>query len=212
MLHAAFARGEQLGDRADVLLGNVHRQPLDRLVALAVDLALDHVRLAHGQLEALAAHHLDEDRQLQLAAALDLVGVRALGGLHTQGHVADQLLVETRLDLAGGDLVAVFAGQRRGVDAERDRHGGLIDGDHGQRPRVAEVGERLADRHLGDAGDGDDLARAGLRRVDAFERVGHVQLGDLVARSIVPSARHQAICWPLRIVPLRTRQIARRPT
>ena len=32
------------------------------------------------------------------------------------------------------------------------------------------------------------------------------------ARWIVPSARHQAIAWPLRIVPLRTRQSARRPT
>ncbi len=79
VLHAALARGEQLRDRADVLLGHVDREALDGLVALAVDLALDDVRLADRQLEALAAHHLDEHRQLQLAAPLDLVGVRALG-------------------------------------------------------------------------------------------------------------------------------------
>ncbi len=28
----------------------------------------------------------------------------------------------------------------------------------------------------------------------------------------MPSARHHAICWPFLIVPLRTRQIASRPT
>ncbi len=31
-------------------------------------------------------------------------------------------------------------------------------------------------------------------------------------RSMFPSARHQATCWPRRIVPSRTRQRARRPT
>ena len=46
---------------------------------LAVDLPGDDLRLADGQLEALAAHQLDEDRQRQLAAALDLPHVRALG-------------------------------------------------------------------------------------------------------------------------------------
>ena len=39
----------------------------------------DDLRLADGELEALAAHDLDEDRELQLAAALDLPGVGALG-------------------------------------------------------------------------------------------------------------------------------------
>ena len=58
----------------------------------------------------------------------------------------------------------------------------LVDGDHGQRPRVVGVGERLADGDLGDAGDGDDLARPGLVGVDAVERLGDVELADL-ARS-----------------------------
>ena len=94
LLHAALAQREQLGDHADVVLGHVDRQALDRLVELAVDLAGDHLRLADGQLEALAAHHLDEHRELQLAAALDLPGVGALGVEDAQRHVADQLLVE----------------------------------------------------------------------------------------------------------------------
>ena len=91
LLHAALAQGEQLGDDADVVLGDVDRQALDRLVELAVDLAGEHLGLADGQLEALAAHHLDEHGQLQLAAALDLPGVGPLGVADAQRDVADQL-------------------------------------------------------------------------------------------------------------------------
>ena len=91
---AALPQREQLRDDADVVLRNVDRQPLDRLVHLAVDLARDDLRLADGQLEALAAHHLDEHRELQLAAALHLPRVGPLGRQHAQRHVADELLVE----------------------------------------------------------------------------------------------------------------------
>jgi hypothetical protein len=51
--------------------------------------------------------------------------------------------------------------------------------DHGQGPGVLEVGERLADGDLGDAGDGDDLAGAHLLRGDPLELLGDEQLGDL---------------------------------
>ena len=61
-------------------------------------------------------------------------------------------------------------------------------------------------------GDGDDLARAGFGGVDAVQRLGDVELGRRARSVIVPSAWHQATGWPFLIVPLRTRQIARRPT
>ncbi len=149
LLHPALAEREHLRDHADVLLGHVDRHPLDRLVADAVDLADDDLRLADGQLEALAAHDLDEDRELQLATALDLPGVRALGRQHADRDVADRLRRQAVLDLAGGQLVAVLAGQRREVDADGDADRGLVDVDQRQRARVLEVGERLADRDVG---------------------------------------------------------------
>ena len=90
-LHAALALREQLGDGAEVLLGDVDRHALDGLVHLAVDLLGDDLRLADGQLEALAAHLLDEDRQRELAAALDLPGVGTLGGQDAERDVADEL-------------------------------------------------------------------------------------------------------------------------
>ena len=74
--------------------------------------------------------------------------------------------------------VAVAAGERRRVDADRHRQARLVDRDHRQRAGVVGIGERLADRDLGDAGDGDDLARAGLVGRHPVERLGGVQLGD----------------------------------
>ena len=179
LLHAALAGGQQLGDRAEVLLGRVDGQALHGLVDLAVDLLGDHLRLADGQLEALAAHLLDQDRQGQLATALHLPGVGALGGQHAQRDVADQLLVEAVLDQAGGDLGALDAAhQRAGVGADRHRDGRLVDVDERQRDRVLRVGQGLADGDVGDARGRDDVAGArGLAGL-ALEALGDQQLGD----------------------------------
>ncbi len=79
---------------------------------LAIDLAGDDPRLAGGQLEALAPHHLQQHDELQLATALDLPGVGPLGRQDADRDVAEQLLVEPVLDLAGGDLASLAPGQR----------------------------------------------------------------------------------------------------
>ena len=78
-LHTTLALAEELRDGADVLLRNVDGQALGRLVQLAADLAGDHSGLAERELEALAAHHLHENGELQLAPALYLPGVGAVG-------------------------------------------------------------------------------------------------------------------------------------
>ena len=135
---AALAEREQLRDDADVVLGHVDRDALDRLVPLAVDLLRQHLGLADRQLEALAAHQLDEHRELELAAALHLPGVRPRGGEDAQRDVADELLLEARLDLARGQPVALGAGERARVDADRDRQARLVDG----RDRAAAAGRR----------------------------------------------------------------------
>ena len=160
-----------------MLLGRVDREALHGLVALAFDLLLQHARLPDRQLEALAAHHLDQHGQLQLAAPLHLPCVRAIRLAHTQRNVADQLGLQARVDLTCGELLPLQPGQRRGVDADRDRHRRLIDPDHLQRARIVGVGQRLADRDLGHAGHRNDLARPRLAGLHALERLGHVQLG-----------------------------------
>ena len=111
-----------------------------------------------------------------------------VGGEDAQRDVADELRVEPLLDLARGQLVAFRAGERRGVDADRDREARLVDDGHRQRARVVGVGDRLADRHLGQAGERDDLAGARLVGRDAVERLGDQELGharvlDLAVRA-----------------------------
>jgi hypothetical protein len=130
-------------------------------------------------LETLAAHHLDQNRELQLAAADDFDLLRRVGRLETDRHVAQQLLVESILQLARGDVLAVAAGHRRGIDAEDHRHGRLVDRNRRDRDLVLHVGDRLADRDVLDAGEADDVARRGLLNIHTPQAVKCIQLGDL---------------------------------
>src|SRR2546430_8354118 len=86
--HRAPPRTDLLSDRADVLLGDVDHEVLHGLERPAVLRARDDRRLADLELEPLAAHHLDEDRELELTTAGDAEGVGRIGLLHadTVGH------------------------------------------------------------------------------------------------------------------------------
>ena len=182
LVHATLTRREQLGHRTEVLLGDVDRQVLEWLVHLAVDLARDHLRLADGQLEVLASHLLDEDREGELTTTLHLPGVGPIDVDDAQRHVADELAVEAILDHARGELVALHpTGERRGVGADDDRDGRLVDGDARQGNRVLGIGEGVADHDLGDTGDGHDVACDRRLRRTALHADGCEQFGDLGA-------------------------------
>jgi len=73
---------------------------LDRLVAFPVDLARDDGRARDLELVALAPHGLDQDREMQLAAAADFedVGGRPIGDL--ERDVGLQLALEPGSKLA----------------------------------------------------------------------------------------------------------------
>jgi hypothetical protein len=71
----ALALGELLHDDAGMLVVDVDDDFLDRLEPLAVLLAQHDARTADGELEAFAAHVLDEHGELQFATAGDLEGV-----------------------------------------------------------------------------------------------------------------------------------------
>ena len=139
----------------------------------------DDLRLPHGELEAFSAHQLDENSELQLATPLHLPRIGSLSWQHAQRDVPDELLLESRQNHAGGEAGAVLARERRRVDSDRHRETRLVHSDHGQRARIVGVGERLADRDLGDTGNCDQLTGSRLFGLDAVESFGHVQLGDL---------------------------------
>jgi hypothetical protein len=129
---------------------------------LAVDVLEHHARLGDGQLVALAAHVLQQDGQVQFAAAHHLEDAVFAGLLDAQRHVVLQFLLQAVPDLAAGDVLAFATGQRAGVDAEVHRQRRLVDLEHRQRRRVGRVGDGHADADVGDAVDQHDVARAGL--------------------------------------------------
>ena len=145
---------------------------------LAVDLAGDHLGLANGELETLAAHHLHQHGELELAPTLDLPHIGPVGVRHPERHVADQFRLQPGLDQAGRELVPIGARERRGVHADGHGQGGLIHGDDGQGAGVLEIGEGLADGHRVDTGDTDDLSWAGFVDLDAVQSLGHREGSD----------------------------------
>src|SRR5215216_4433688 len=126
--HPPPAQGQALGDDADELLGHVEGDRLVRLLEPPVDGAGDDLGPRHLQLVALAPGLLDQHGQLELAPALDLEGVGRGGRDHPDGHVAEDLAVQAVLEVAAGQVGAVAAGERRGVDPEAHGDAGLVDG------------------------------------------------------------------------------------
>ena len=157
--HLALAVCEELRDGAEVFLRAVDGQLFERLVDLAVDCLGDNLRLTDGELEALATHLLDEDGESELSTTLDLPRIGATDVEDLERDVTDELLVEASLDHARGQLVALDAAdERRRVGADGDRDGRLVDGDAGQRHRVLQISEGVADHDVREACDCDDVA------------------------------------------------------
>ena len=174
LLQASLAGGHRLLHDADVVGRDVDRDPLVRLLPVA----LDHLGARDGQLEPLAPHLLDEDGQLELAASAHLVRVARIGRVDLDRRVAEHLAVEPCLDLAAGQERPVAPGHRRGVDAERHPQRRRIDVEARQRTRVGGIGQRVADRHLRQAGHAHDVARSRLADVDALDPMRGLQRGD----------------------------------
>ena len=111
--HATLARSHELSDGAEVFFGRVDGHVLERLVRLAVDLLGHNLWLAHGELEAFAAHVLDENRECELATSLNFPHVGASDVDDTKRHVTDELAVEAILDHACRELVTLDLADQR---------------------------------------------------------------------------------------------------
>src|SRR6185503_5780205 len=122
-------------------------------------------------------HHLDQDRELQLATADDLHLFRRVRRLDANGDVADELLVEPILDLARRHELSVPAGERRRVDAEAHGDGRLVDGNRGDGLRALGGGDRLADHDALDAREADDRPGRSRRRINSLQPLERVELG-----------------------------------
>src|SRR6478609_3244099 len=137
---------------------------------LADGLAVGHLRLADGRLDAeLALHPVDEDLQVELAHAGDDRLAGLLVGLDREGRVLVGEALDRRAELL---LVALRLGLDRDLDHRgRERH-------RLEHDLVLRVAERVAGLGVLQAHDGDDLAGADRRDLLTLVGVHLVDLAD----------------------------------
>src|SRR6201991_1055384 len=204
VLQVALTDAEALHDATLVDLFDVDHQFLDRLHLLAVDFLEDDFRTRHRQLVAFATHVLDQHRKMQFAAARDqeLVGVGAV--FHAKGDVVHLLAVETLTQLTAGEELAareiLVADERRVVDLEGHADHRLVDAQRRQRFRRIRRGQRVGDGQVGDARDGDDVARFGAVLLDALEAEEAEHLDNLALALLAFTVDH----GDLHVLPQRT--------
>src|SRR5580700_7185914 len=186
--HFTFAWPEALDDGADEGLGNVDGEMFDRFHELAVDFFRDDLGTADHELITFAAHHLDEDGELELAAAEDFEAVGRAGFFNAHGNVGEELFLEALTQIARGDPLTFASHHGRIVDGKLHGDGGLVDDDGWQRGRVLGAGDGFADGDALDSGDGDDVVDLGFFNVDALEAAEAEELGNagLVERAVEP--------------------------
>ena len=153
---------------------------------LAVDLLVDDARLADRQLVAFAAHVLQQDRQVQQAAAGDVELVAlVLVGRHAQGDVRFQLLHQPIAQLPAGDVLCL-PGRQNGESLMRKIMSSVgsstvIGGRATALSKSAMVSPMST---LLQADHGADVAGADLVGLGAAQAVEDVELRDRVVDAL----------------------------
>ena len=143
--HFAFATGDYIDDFRREFFRHQYGQLFDRLTFLAVDFFDDDFGLSDLQFVAFAPHGLDEDGEMQYAAAVDEERVGRAGLFDAHGQVFFEFVVEALANVAAGDIFAFLAEERRVVDGEKHRHCGLVDLDGRQGFGIVVVADGVAD-------------------------------------------------------------------
>ena len=142
-----------------MLLVDVDDHFLHGLQALARGLirVVDDAGTRHRQLEAFAAHVLDEHAELKLAAPRDVIGVlvRILGD--ADRDIALGLFHQAVANDSALDLVTLLAREGTIIDAEGHGQRRRIDRLRGHRRLDRRIAQRVGDRCFSDASNGDDI-------------------------------------------------------
>ena len=154
-------------------------QQFERLDAPPVLRAHHDLGLADHQFVAFAAHRLDQNRELQFAAAEDAKRVGGAGVFHAQRNIGQQFALEPRSQVARGHELPFPPGEWRRIDRKDHRQRRLVDRQRFERRGIREIGDALADLNALDARDRHDVAREYLLGFVAIEPAEREQLRDL---------------------------------
>ena len=177
--HVTFTQGEFLDHDARERLIHVCLYFFNRLFCVAVlVLAEQNARTGNRQLVAFTAHGLDQNAQLQLAAAADFECVTRFGVLHGDRHVAFCFFVQTVADHTRGYFRAFGAREWGIVHRDGDRHRWWIDRGRFQCMRNFNRTDGICNGRVGQAGDGNDRTCSRFAYWHALDTVERQQLGD----------------------------------
>jgi len=165
----AFARRKLLGQNPDEFLRGIDEETLDRFENPLALLARDHMGFGNHELIPLAAHGLDQDSHLQFAPPAHLEGVGPLRRLHPERHILENLPLQPLLEVPGGEVFALPAGQRAVVHEKEHRNRRFVDTNPGQGLRILQRGDRVADLDILHTGKGNDVSRLDPLRRNLFQ-------------------------------------------
>ena len=120
---------------------------------------------------------------MHLAAARDVERIRALLR-HMQGDILEELALQAVAQIAGRDVLALLARERRIVDGERHLDGRVGDLHEGQRLHLLRRTDRAADGDVRHAGERDDLACPCLLNGIFAEAVELIERDDLALSGV----------------------------
>ena len=98
--HFAAPGAQGFQNDANEVFRNIHDQAFDRLELFATFVANDDLGLADHQLKTFAAHGLNQNGQLQFAAAEYPERFRRVGILHANGNVGQQFALQAIAQIA----------------------------------------------------------------------------------------------------------------
>ena len=145
MDESSLSAGGNLYCLAHELLRNIYGKVLYRLAPLAVDGLVQNFGLSHLKFETFATHSLDEHRKMQHSSSIYYKGIGIRTRFHSERKILLEFLLQTLLQMAGSDKLALTAEERRVVDAEKHAHSRLVHCNRRQRFRVLEVGYGISD-------------------------------------------------------------------
>ena len=145
---------------------------------LPVDFLGEDFRLSNHQFEVFAAHHFDEDSELQFSASHHFMSIGTAVLHHFDGDVGKQFFLKTLAKIARGDELPFHSGERGGIHREAHGDSGFVDLNMRQRARSFGAGNGLADGDALHSRDGENIARAAQRFVDTLQTFERIHLCD----------------------------------